>query len=333
MVFSRMNARRVLAILIVLAAVATAVTFVFRNRPTAAKSPVSAPQAEVPAEISIPAVLQASSTTLVAVPLNGKIESFKVEPGAEVFEGQLLGRIRSEGLESTREAAEVDLERAETRVKSLESLLTASRLEASRASADASRVRNDLERALKQYQRQKMMIEQGATPRKTFEKAEADYKALEEESKNLEAVALGAEERISSISRDLDAARKILEGKADELDHTKEQIGSGDIVSPVNGVVVSRRGQVGDQVHPSTTDLFAIATDLSTLQAVADVSPEFVKKMQPGLPVTLVIAELGGETLQGTIKELGEAKIIAEFANPNPAVRPGLTAQMRIKIP
>lgn len=328
-----MNPRRVFAILILLAALIAAVTFAVRNRPPDAKANTPAPKPESVPDITIPAVLQAASTIQIPVPLEGKIESYQVEVGAEVFQGQLLAHIRSEGLESTREAAEVDLERAETRVKNMESVVTAARLEASRASADAARVRNDLDRALKNFQRQKMMIEQGATPRKTFEKAEADYKALEEESKNLDAVASGAEERITSLSRDLDAARKLLEGKVEDLDQTKAQIGSGDVVSPVDGVVVGRRGQAGDPVHPSMADLFRIATDLSRLQAVADVSPAFAGKVKPGFPVTVVVAELGGETLQGTVLQVDQGRIVADFANPNPAVKPGLTAQIRIKLP
>jgi hypothetical protein len=51
------------------------------------------------------------------------------------------------------------------------------------------------------------------------------------------------------------------------------------------------------------------------------------------LPVTLVIAELGGETLQGTIKELGEAKISSRICKSESRRQAGLTAQMRIKIP
>jgi hypothetical protein len=46
-----------------------------------------------------------------------------------------------------------------------------------------------------------------------------------------------------------------------------------------------------------------------------------------------VIAELGGEILEGTISKVEDGNIFAEFANPNPAVKPGLTAQMRIKLP
>jgi HlyD family secretion protein len=265
--------------------------------------------------------------------VEGKIQSFEVELGAEVFEGQLLARIRSEGLEGAKEAAELDLERADTRVKTLESSLTAARLEASRASADAARVRNDLDRATKFFQRQKMLLEQGATPRRTYEKAESDFAAVEAESKSLNAVAEASEERVTALSRDLDAARKLLEGKSEDLEATNQRIGSGDVVSPVNGIVVARRGQAGDVVHPSTPDLFQIATDLSTLQAVADVAPAFAAKIKPGLKIALVIAELGGETLQGTVSKVEAGRITADFANPNPAVKPGLTAQLRIKLP
>jgi HlyD family secretion protein len=328
-----MNPRRILAILILLAAVVAGVTVTVWNRTPAAKSEPAAPSTPVAEEISLPAVLQASSVTSIGVPVEGKIQSFDVEVGAEVFEGQLLARIRSEGLEGAMEAAEIDLERAETRVKNLESVLTAARLEASRASADAARLRNDLDRATKHYERQKMMIEQGATPRKTFEKAEADFKAVEAESRNFDAVAQAADERISSLSRDLDSARRQLEGKSEDVEATKAQIGSGDVVSPVNGILVARRGQPGDPVHPSMTDLLQIATDLSSLQAVADVSPAFAGRVTPGTDVTVVIAELGGETLAGKVLKVEDGRIFAEFANPNPAVRPGLTAQMRIKLP
>ncbi|HYP09639.1 MAG TPA: HlyD family efflux transporter periplasmic adaptor subunit [Bryobacteraceae bacterium] len=329
-----MNPRRVLAIVIVvLAVLAAGGLAAWQYRAAAVKPAAAPPAAQVPADISVPAVLRAANTTLVAVPIDGKVVSFEVEPGAEVYTGQLLARIRNEGLESTREAAEADLENAETRVRNLESTLTAARLEASRASADAARLRNDLERATKQYQRQKMMIEQGATPRKVFEKAEADFKAADSESKSMDAVAQAAEERITTLSRDLDAARKLLESKAQDLEEAKERVGAGDVVSPVDGIVVARRGQAGDQVSPTTVDLFEIATNLSALHAVAEVAPAFAAKVTPGVDVKLVIAELGGETLTGKVSKVEGGAITAEFANPNPAVKPGLTAQMRIKLP
>ena len=63
---------------------------------------------------------------------------------------------------------------------------------------------------------------EGATPRNKFEKAEREYLALEAESKKLDMVASGANERISSTQRELDTARKLLEGKSEDMSTPKK---------------------------------------------------------------------------------------------------------------
>jgi HlyD family secretion protein len=327
-----MKARWYVLVIFVIAAIAATGVFVIRRNTPPAREAQPAPKAVVEEEISLPATLQAVTTIPVGIPIQGKIESFQVDVGAEVYEGQLLAQISSEALQAVQQAAEVDLEQAETRVRNLESLLSAARLEASRASADASRVRNDYERAEKAYQRYKMLLEEGATPRLTFEKAQKEYIALQAESKNLDAVAVAADERISSVSRELDAARKLLEGKATDAEAAKLHAGSGEVLSPVNGIVVARRGQAGDNVHPSMTDLFQIASDISVLQAVADASPAQISKIKQGQAATVTLAEMAGELLQGTVLQAENGKVTVEFANPNALVKPGLTAQIRIKL-
>jgi multidrug resistance efflux pump len=327
-----MKARWYILVIVVIAAIAAAGLFVVRRNAPPAKAAQQDPKPAVEEEISLPATLQAVTTIPVPIPIQGKVESFQVDVGAEVYEGQLLALIRSEALNTIQQAAEVDLENAETRVRNLESLLSAARLEASRASADASRVRNDYERAQKAYQRYKMLLDEGATPRLTFEKAEKEYVALEAEAKNLDAVAAAAEERISSVSRELDAARKILEGKSEDVEVAKARVGSGEVLSPATGIVVARRGQAGDDVHPSMADLFQIATDTSVLQAVADASPAQIAKVKQGLPATVTLAEMAGEVLHGSVIKAENGKVTVEFANPNTLIKPGLTAQIRIKL-
>lgn len=327
-----MKARWYILVIFVITAIAATGVFVIRRSAAPARAAQPASKAVVEEEISLPATLQAVTTIPVGIPIQGKIESFQVDVGAEVYEGQLLAQIRSEALQAVQQAAEVDLEQAETRVRNLESLLSAARLEASRASADASRVRNDYERAEKAFQRYKMLLEEGATPRLTFEKAQKEYIALQAESKNLDAVAVAADERISSVSRELDATRKILEGKATDAEAAKLHAGSGEVLSPVNGIVVARRGQAGDNVHPSMTDLFQIASDISVLQAIADASPAQISKIKQGQPATVTLAEMAGELLQGTVLKAENGKVTVEFANPNALVKPGLTAQIRIKL-
>ena len=80
------------------------------------------------------------------------------------------------------------------------------------------------------------------------------------------------------------------------------------MLSPATGIVVGRRGQAGDDVHPSMTDLFQIASDLSIMHAVADASPAQLDQIKPGQPATVILAEMGGEILQGTVAKLKVAK-------------------------
>jgi HlyD family secretion protein len=328
-----MKQRWIIAALLALAVPAGLGIFALRKWQQSVQPQVTAKQISPPMEeISLPATVKAAATVTVPVPIEGKIESVQVEVGAEVYEGQLLAQVRSESLEGLRERAEADYAKAEERLHTLEAALSSARMEASRASADAGRVRNELDRASRNFQRQKMLLAEGATPRLTFEKAQKEFQALDVESKSLDAVAAVAEDRIATTQRDLDAARKLLESKSEDLDVAKERIGSGDVLSPVTGIVVGRRGQAGDDVHPSMTDLFQIASDLSVMHAVADASPAQISRVKVGQPATVLLAEMGGEILQGAVVKLEYGKIVVQFPSPNPLIKPGLTAQIRIKL-
>ena len=327
-----MKARLWIGALVAIAVIAVAATYALQKRKTpqtAAKPVVEEP---VDVELSLEAVLQTATSIPVGIPIEGKIESFQVDAGDEVYEGQLLAQIRSPALETAKLEAETDLERAETRVRNLEAAMSAARLEASRAVADAARVKNDYERASKNFQREKMLLAEGATPRRNFERAQKEHIALEAETRNHDAVAAGAEERITSTQNELDAAKKLLEGKSEDVEQAAQRVGAGNVLSPVNGIVVGRRGQAGDDVHPSMTDLFQIATDMSAMQAVAQASPEQIRQLKPGQPATVTIVEMGGEILQGSVLKIDGDRVFIEFANPNPLIKPGLTAQVRIKL-
>jgi len=268
----------------------------------------------------------------VGVPLTGKIQAFHAELGDEVYEGQLLAQIKSGGLEDAQETGTADLERAKSRVNEIESAIAAGRLEASRAGADATRARAEFDRAQRYYQRQKMLLDEGATPRLTFEKAQREFQALETESKNLDQLAKQSEERVDSLQRDLDAAQKLFRDKEDHLEGVKASLAAGEISSPVSGIIVARRGELGDQVNPTVTDLFQIATDLSVMEAVAEPAPNDLARIKPGQEAYVALAESPNELLPGVVKKVDEGKVTIEFKNPSPAIKPGLTAQVRIKL-
>lgn len=293
---------------------------------------VEAPAAGPVGEMVLPGRIQARMTTSIPAPIDGIIVAFHADVGEEVHEGQLLAEIRNDGLQGAQESANTELESAQARVTNLESAVTAARLESSRASADAARARGESDRASRNYARQKMLVAEGATPRQVFEKAEKEAEVLDQESRNAVETAKQAEERLSMVLRELDTARKLLDGKVQDLESASARLDAGQIISPVDGVIAARKGQQGEQVHPATGDLFQIATDLSTLEVTLEPDPKQALVIKVGQPAAVIVADLPNESLQGKVTSAERGKVIVEFSNPSPLVKPGLTAQVRIKV-
>lgn len=329
-----MQHKRLLAVVAaaVLAALAVTAFFLLRGRNASAVQPAAAPAPQPAQEVILAGRIQAAESVKVGVPVDGSIAAFHVEVGAEVSEGELLAEIRNEQTETARQMATLELERAQQRVSNLEGLIAAARLEASRAAADAARARSELDRSQRAYQRQRLLLSEGATPRIAFEKAEKEFKVIEAESKQLSEAAAHAEERVATLQRDLDAARKLVEGSAAELEATKARIEAGQVLAPVDGIVAARRGQPGDQVNPSIEDLFVIATELSHLQVLLEPEPQVMKRIRPGQQAAIFVADMPNEALQGEVKSVEGGRVLVEFSNPSPLVRPGMTAQVRIRL-
>ena len=283
-------------------------------------------------EVSLAGKIVAKTLIPVAAPIKGVVEQYHVEVGQEVFEGQILARIKSEALDGSREAAQLAAESAKTKVNNIEYAITAARLEASRASADAARARGEFDRLDKLFQRQKMQVAEGALPRQVFDKTQKEYASAKTESENLQIMAQSAEKRIEQLQNELDAAKKLLDEKNEDLEEAKTQIASGEVLAPAAGVVTSRRGDAGEEVDPSVKDLIRIATDLSTLEVVVEPGSAELAKIKPGQPAMVRIAELPDQALEGAVKRVENGQVYIEFANPSPEVKPGLTAQATIQL-
>jgi HlyD family secretion protein len=217
-------------------------------------------------------------------------------------------------------------------VDSLNSALIATRLEASRARSDASRTQTEAERAEKAYLRQQMLQQEGAARRLEFEKAQKEFQLTQAHYHALDELARQSEQRVESLSRELDNARRLLEDKNRALEEASQDLAAAEIRSPVDGILLSRAKSVGEEVTRDLQDLFRIAVDLSLLEAVVEPEPPLLPHLRPGLPALVVLAELPGDGLPGTIRDVKAGEVAIEFTSPSPAVHPGLTAQVRIKL-
>lgn len=287
----------------------------------------------VPAEINLPAKIQAQYVVSVAPQVGGEIQEFLAEPGQEVYEGELLARISNPGLQTEHETATSAGELAQARLNKAESAVLAARMEASRARADAYRSRTDFERAGKLYSRQKLLYSEGATPRLVYEKSEKEFESAKMEYASLEALAKQTEERVEALNAEMENARKVLADKVTAIENTTAHLQAGELHSPVSGLVVARKGELGKAVNPGEgNEIFTIAVNLSELQAVVEAHPSFVKRIQPGQSMMVFLADVPGEGVPGTVKEVSGDQVVVNFTSPSALIKPGMTAQVRMRV-
>jgi HlyD family secretion protein len=124
------------------------------------------------------------------------------------------------------------------------------------------------------------------------------------------------------------------------LNQAKVNLGYTSIVSPTDGVVISRNVDVGQTVAASlqVATLFVIAEDLARMQVNTSVSEADVGKLTAGMPATFTVDAYPGERFEGTVRQVRNAATtvqnvvtydaVIDVANPELRLRPGMTANV-----
>jgi len=321
-------------IVILLAVLAGAVTVWKKQQkvPVAAPAPVPAAPVE-PGEISLPGKVEAREVVGVQSPSDGTIAEYLVMVGEEVFEGQLIARISNPRLQGQQEKAKENADKAQERVNLLESQMLAARLDASRGQAELARVQDDYSRTERAARRQEMLHAQGATPRLTYEKATADFATAKLEHESASARVKSAEARVVALTKEIEAAKKTLDDRNAELEEADTNLQATQIHAPVDGVILDRKGEAGTEVQIGEDGIVRIGTDLGQLQVVAEPEPAVLAKLKVGMPAGVILAEFASEMLNAEISRIEGGKVYVMFGSPDPAIKPGITAQVRVKLP
>jgi HlyD family secretion protein len=144
-----------------------------------------------------------------------------------------------------------------------------------------------------------------------------------------------AEAALVGVSAMVKQARADQQQAALNLEYTR-------IVSPIDGIVISRSIDVGQTVASAfqAPTLFLIANDLTKMRVLANVDEADVGKVQAGQAVRFTVDSFPGERFNGTISQVRHAPntinnvvtYAAEIAAPNPErkLRQGMTAAVRV---
>jgi len=320
--------RRWITIAAAIPVLAAAIFFAIRGRKPQPAPPPSPPP-PVATEANLSGRIEPRTLVPVGAPIEGAIDAYYLDVGQEVYQDQLLGRIRNSDLDTAAEQAQLALDRAQTRLTTLNAQQLESKLEVSRSEADLSRTRNDLERLEKEYQRQKGLWDVGATPRLVYEKAEKEYKNAQNDAEKLELSAKEADARAKQLASDLDGANTAVIGATKALESAKTNLNRGEIHSPADGIVAARKGSPGDAVDANSKDLFEIATNLTELQIT--LTADDPARIHAGQKAQIHAPDLTPAEISGTVREVQRNQVIVDFTSPVAITKLDLVAQVKIK--
>ncbi len=134
----------------------------------------------------------------------------------------------------------------------------------------------------------------------------------------------------------------LIDQKASLLKAARINLAYTDIVSPVDGTVVSRNVNAGQTVAASfnTPTLFLIARDLTRMQVDTNVSESDIAGAVQGADASFTVDAFPGRTFNGKVTQVRQAPIsvqnvitydvVVAVANPDFALKPGMTATARI---
>ena len=140
------------------------------------------------------------------------------------------------------------------------------------------------------------------------------------------------------------SAQKQLVSAEANLAQAKLNLSYTEVKTPIDGVVVERRVDVGQTVQSSMniTPFFTIATDLTNLKLTAGVDEAEIGKIQPGMAVNFTVDSYAGQTFHGTVNAVrlnaGTQNNVVTYPvwidapNPDLKLRPSMTATVRIQI-
>jgi HlyD family secretion protein len=191
------------------------------------------------------------------------------------------------------------------------------------AQAEVAKAQANLEQATLDFRRYQELWRQNLVARNDLDKARTTYEASQAE---------------------LHAAQARVSQNAAALKDAETNLAYATIISPVDGVVVSRSVDVGQTVASSfqTPTLFTIAQDLTRMQVETSVDEAEVGKVTEGQSVTFTVDAHPETTFTGQVNQVRLAPttvqnvvtytVVIQAGNPQLLLKPGMTATVRILV-
>jgi HlyD family secretion protein len=279
--------------------------------------------------ISAEAVVYPLEQATVATKISSTIRKFYVQRGARVKKGQLLAELENKDLSAAAESSKGDFEQAEANYATTVGATLPQQIQ--KAELDAVAAKSNFDAQQKVYESRKQLFQEGAIPRKDMDAAEVAF--LQARSQNEQAQKqladlqrVGKEQTLKSAQGSRTSAEGRMRGAEALLSYSR-------ITSPIDGVVTDRPLYEGDVATANQPLLTVMNT--SRLIAKAHIPQSEAAALKVGNPAELKIPGLD-EPIKGRVSLVSPAldpgsttiEVWVEASKPDPALRPGMTAQL-----
>lgn len=286
----------------------------------------------------------------VTTPVTGTISQLMVKPGDNVTGGQAVAILYSPELVNLGVEAKTKRAEAEADVRKAQAALRRAQQNYEQqnkiAAADIQQARTNLSFAQERYDKDKVLLERGAIPRRQLLDSEtklSESKAsLAKAESRLEVSNALAE--LKSAQSDVQVAQSRI-GLSDTAYRTRlAQLGSSSnpdgtvtIRAPISGTVADREATQGESAADPGKPLMTIVNDSSVL-ATANVFEKDLDQIRVGQPVRVTVKSLPNRTFNGRVTVVGSMiqgqtralPVKAELDNPDGALKPGMFAKMDV---
>jgi HlyD family secretion protein len=155
-------------------------------------------------------------------------------------------------------------------------------------------------------------------------------------------------ERDTAVANARTARASVEQGQAQlqqaraQLEQASTNLRYTDILSPTDGVVISRAVNVGQTVAASLQApvIFTIAQDLKKMEVHTNVAESDIGRLKPGMRVSFTVDAYPGEPFRGSIRDIRNAPqvvqnvvtydAVIDVANDELKLKPGMTATVSV---
>jgi HlyD family secretion protein len=280
--------RRILLLLVALGLMGGTAALYFRGAEVQSAAPYQTTQVtrgDLLVAINATGAVEPEEVVDVGARVAGQILSFgkdaqgkTVDYGSVVESGTVLARIDDS-------LYLADTAQAEAQVQSAKASLQ-------RAEADLGQMKAKLHQAERDWQRARKLGPSEALSQSSYDAYQSAYETAKANVAVGEAVILQAKASLAQAEALLQRAQR--------------NLGYCTIKSPVKGVIIDRRVNIGQTVVASLNapSLFLIAKDLKRMQVWVAVNEADIGKIHPGQPVTFTVDAFPGETFRGEVGKL-----------------------------